>query len=182
MTYLRRTVDSNASHRGTHWLTVVLLTSLTGCAKAPPPTPPPALPAITIAAPVEAKVTASMTLTASKDVNPDGAGAPKPIVVRVYTLRADTAFSSADFFALLNDDGKALGAEVITHNEYVLEPGGALQEPKIAIPNDARFVGVFAGFRDFRNAKPWRLTIPPPKGSFTISVERARVVASTTAG
>src|SRR5689334_24454729 len=98
--------------RRTHGLLVLLVAALADCAKTPPATPP-ALPPITIAAPEKAKVKASMTLTAAKDVNPDAGGVPKPIVVRIYTLRADTAFVAADFFALLNDDEKTLGAEMI---------------------------------------------------------------------
>jgi type VI secretion system protein VasD len=166
--------------RRTHGLLVLLVAALADCGKTPPATPP-ALPPITIAAPEKAKVKASMTLTAAKDVNPDAGGTPKPIVVRIYTLRADTAFVAADFFALLNDDEKTLGAEMITHDEYVLDPGDS-KSVDITIPDEARFVAVFAGFRDFRNAKPWRVAIPPPKGSFTISVERARVAASSAAG
>jgi type VI secretion system protein VasD len=180
VTYLRRTVDSNASHRCTRWLTLVVLTGLAGCGKAPPVAPP-ALPPITIVAPVQAKVKASMTLTAAKDVNPDATGKPKPIVVRVYTLRADAMFSSADFFALFNEEEKTLGAEMITHDEYILDPGEQ-KKIDIAISDETRFVGVIAAFRDIRNAQPWRLAIPAPKGSFTISVERSRVAASATAG
>jgi type VI secretion system protein VasD len=158
-----------------------LLAFAAGCAKAPPPVAPPALPPITIAAPAEAKVKATMTLTASKDVNPDSSGRPSPIVVRVYQLRADAMFSSADFFAVFNDEQKVLGAEMITHDEYTLVPGE--QRPiDVTIGNETRFIGVIAAFRDIRNAQPWRVVIPAPKGSFTISVERSKVAAVATAG
>lgn len=180
MTNPRRTVDANGGQRRARSLAGLALLALVGCGKAPPPTLP-ALPPITIAAPVEAKVKASMTLQASKDVNPDARGAARPIVVRVYTLRADAAFSSADFFALFNDEEKTLGAEMITHDEYVLDPGDE-KKVDIAISNETRFVGVIAAFRDIRNAQPWRIVIPAPKGSFTISVERSKVAASATAG
>jgi len=175
----RRTVDSHARCRSVRWLPVVLLAAAAGCGKAPPPTLP-TLPPITIAAPVDAKVKASMTLTASKDVNPDAAGTPKPIVVRVYQLRAESVFSAADFFTLFNDE-KAPVEEKLTLDEYVLDPG---EEKKvdIIIREETRFIGVIAAFRDIRNAKPWRITIPAPKGSFTISVERSRVAASATTG
>jgi type VI secretion system protein VasD len=173
-------VDSTAVRHRTRWLPIILVTAVASCAKAPPPTPP-SLPPITIAAPVQAKVKASMTLSAAKDVNPDAGGTPKPIVVRVYTLRADATFSSADFFALFNEEEKTLGAEMITHDEYVLDPGEQ-KKVDIAISEETRFVGVVAAFRDIRNAQPWRITIPSPKGSFTITVERSRVAASATAG
>src|SRR5262245_39721791 len=98
------------------------------CAKAPPPAAPaapppvPQLPPITIAAPPEAKVTASMTLAVSADANPDATGRPSPVVVRVYQLRTDAAFLTAEFFPLFDDDRKALGAELISRDEFVLAP------------------------------------------------------------
>src|SRR6185436_10305384 len=96
------------------------LLAAAGCAKAPPP--PPTLPPITIAAPPEARTKSAMTLVASADTNPDRSGRPSPIVVRVYQLKTDAAFSGADFFALYDDDQKVLGAELITRDEYVLNP------------------------------------------------------------
>jgi len=180
VTHPRPTVEANGARRPALRLLALVLTAVAGCAKAPPPAPP-AFPPITIAAPVEAKVKARMTLVASKDVNPDSNGRPSPIVVRVYQLRADATFSSADFFALFSDEEKLLGVEMITHDEYVLEPGE--QRPiDVTIGNETRFVGVIAAFRDIRNAQPWRVVIPAPTGSFTISVERSRVAASANAG
>ena len=178
MTHPTSTVGATGASRFA--LVLGLLAVVVGCAKAPPPAPP-AFPPITIAAPVEAKVKATMTLSASKDVNPDSSGRPSPIVVRVYQLRADAMFSSADFFAVFNDEQKVLGAEMITHDEYVLVPGE--QRPiDVTIGNETRFIGVIAAFRDIRNAQPWRVVIPAPKGSFTISVERSKVAAAATAG
>ena len=180
MTHPTHTVDAKGASRFALALLALLLAVAMGCAKAPPPAPP-ALPPITIAAPVEAKVKATMTLTASKDVNPDSSGRPSPIVVRVYQLRADAMFSSADFFALFNEEQKVLGVEMITHDEYVLVPGE--QRPiDVIIGNETRLIGVIAAFRDIRNAQPWRVVIPTPKGSFTISVERSKVAAVATAG
>src|SRR5262245_51255733 len=151
------------------------------CAKAPPPAPAapppvPQLPPITIAAPPEAKVTASMTLAVSADVNPDATGRPSPVVVRVYQLRTDAAFLTAEFFPLFDDDRKALGAELISRDEFVLAPAEK-RTLDVTVAADTRFVGAIAAFRDIRNAE-WRGVVPSPRKGLTVQVDRARVVVS----
>jgi type VI secretion system protein VasD len=148
------------------------------CGKAPPPQPP-ALPPITIAAPAETKTKSAMTLAASADTNPDANGRPSPIVVRIYQLKTDAAFKGADYFALFDDDMKVLGPELITRDEYVLNPS----EKKIidvVVSRDTRFVGAMAAFRDIRNAQ-WRGLVPAPRGGLNVTIERARVVVSAVA-
>lgn len=151
-----------------------------GCAKAPPPTAPPALPPITIAAPVEARVRATMTIAASADTNPDANGRPSPVVVRVYQLRSDNAFTNTEFFPLFDDDQKTLGQELISVNEYTLAPADK-QSIDISVAGETRFVGVVAAFRDIRNAQ-WRGIVPAPREGLTVAVERARVVVTPVAG
>jgi type VI secretion system protein VasD len=124
------------------------------CAKAPPPKPPDV--PVTIAAPPEAKVKASMTIAASADTNPDANGRPSPIVVRVYQLKGDAAFTGAEFFPLFDEEQKVLGAEFITRDE---------------------FVGAVAAFRDIQNAQ-WRAVVPAPRSSMTVDVQRLRIVLS----
>jgi type VI secretion system protein VasD len=142
------------------------------CAKAPPP---PTLPPITIAAPPEARTKSAMTVAASADTNPDGSGRPSPIVVRVYQLKTDAAFKGADFFALYDDDQKVLGAELISRDEYVLNPSER-KTIDVTVSRDTRFIGALAAFRD-RNAES-RVLVPAPRGGFSVTIERARIVVS----
>src|SRR5687767_3676763 len=81
--------------------------AITSCASAPKP-PKPARTRLTVAA--------------APDSNPDANGRPSPVVVRVYQLKADTAFKGADFFALFDDEMKVLGPELIGRSEYTLAP------------------------------------------------------------
>ena len=164
-----------------HWtagLAVTFVVALTGarCGKAPPPVAAPPPPVITIAAPVEAKVKASMSIAASKEVNPDANGRPSPVVVRVYQLRNDAAFNGAEFFALYDDEKKALGPEFITRDEFQLAPAES-RTLDVTLAPDTRFVGAVAAFRDIRNAE-WRAIVPAPKKGLNVTVERARVVVS----
>jgi type VI secretion system protein VasD len=118
---------------------------------------------------------AKVALSAAADVNPDATGKPSPVVVRVYQLKGDAAFSGADFFALFDDEMKVLGPELIGREEYVLTPSER-RTVELAVPKTAKFVGVIAAFRDIRNSQ-WRVVVPAPlkKNDVTLSVERARV-------
>jgi type VI secretion system protein VasD len=98
----------------------------------------------------------------SNDVNPDSSGRPSPIVVRVFQLRNDGEFASADFFALYDKEKETLGASFISREEYVLAPGET-RKFDMPINPDARFLGVLAAYRDIRSAH-WRaLTHSPEK-------------------
>lgn len=160
------------------WI-VVLACLEASCGKAPPP--PPAAPQapVTIAAPPDApKATpASMTLAAAADVNPNASGRPSPVVVRIYQLRADSAFAAADFLALFDQEAQTLGPELITRDEYVLAPSEQ-RTLDISVAPDTRFIGALAAFRDFRSAQ-WRALVPARRGSLSVRVEGTRIVLST---
>ena len=149
----------------------VCFSLLAACAKAPPPAPPPS---ITIAAPPDARVKAAMSLAAATDANPDATGRPSPVVVRVYQLRTDAAFASADFFPLFDDDQKVLGPEMITRDEFVLAPAEK-RSIDVTLSGETRFVGAIAAFRDIRNAQ-WRVLVPAPRSGLNVTVERARIL------
>jgi type VI secretion system protein VasD len=157
--------------------TAIALAVLTfvSCAK---PAPPAAPPPLTIAAAPETKVKAAMVLTASADVNPDDSGRPSPVVVRIYQLKTDAAFSNSEFVDLFDNDEKVLGAEMISRDEYLLGPSER-RAIDISVAADARFVGVVAAYRDIRNAQ-WRAVAPPPGKTLTVDVQRKRVVMSST--
>jgi len=128
---------------------------------------------------------AKMTITAHSAVNPDANGRPSPIVVRVYQLKADDKFGGADFFALFDDDQKALGGDLLGREEVELAPGEK-KELQFAVKRDAKFVGVLAAYRDIRNSR-WRVIKPAPKkgwldvfGKDVISVNLTRDAAELT--
>jgi len=116
-----------------------------------------------------------VALSASADANPDASGKASPVVVRIYQLKGDTAFTGAEFFALYDDEMKVLGPELIGREEFVLTPAEK-RTVEMQVSGAARFVGVIAAFRDIRNSQ-WRVIIPAPlrKDDATLSVERARV-------
>ena len=147
--------------------------SVCGCGKLKPK-PEPAKAPLTIAAAPDATVKAPMTISTTADINPDANNRPSPIVVRIYQLKADAAFKDVDFFALFDDDKKALGPELISRDEFVLGPAER-RTIDVTVAAETRFVGAVAAFRDLRNAQ-WRALLPAPRKGLTMAVERARVM------
>ncbi len=158
-------------------LLAVALVAGAACAKAPPP-PPPQIP-LTITAAPEARVKAPMTIAVSADVNPDSSGRPSPVVVRVYQLRTDAAFRATDFFALFQDDQKALGPEMISRDEFTMAPS-ARKTVDVTMSPDTRFIGAIAAFRDIRNTQ-WRVLVPATNRALDVTVERASVAMKVAA-
>lgn len=112
-------------------------------------------------------------LAASSDVNPNVAGVPSPIFVRIYELKSQTAFAATDFFSLWEDDSKALGKDLEDRQEVVLSPG---QQSKLEreFAASSRFLGVAAAYQDLPNAT-WRAFQPVPPNKMTtvlVKVER----------
>lgn len=99
-------------------------------------------------------------VVASSQVNPDQSGRPSPLVVRIYELRAVSAFNNADYFALADEDKKTLGADLVRRREFEFSPGEAIRldfEPR----DGARYFGVVAAYRNVTEAN-WRVAVPIP--------------------
>ena len=112
-------------------------------------------------------------MAATSDVNPDASGRPSPVVIRVYQLKDDAAFRSADYFPLFDDEQKTLGADLLSRKEYVLAPAEQ-RRIEVELALDAKFVGVLAAYRDIRNAQ-WRAVLPTARKDFGVAIGRARV-------
>lgn len=101
----------------------------------------------------------------SADVNPDSTGRASPIVVRLFQLRNDGEFASADFFPLYDKEKETLGASFISRQEYVLSPGET-RTFDLPINPEARFLGVIAAYRDI-HAAHWRALTRSPEKKLT---------------
>ena len=126
------------------------------------------------AKPVKPTVAHAQLIVAS-DVNPDNSGRASPIVVRLFQLKNDGEFATADFFALYDKEKETLGASFISREEYVLNPGET-RALELAVNPDARFIGALAAYRDIRSAQ-WRaLTRPPEKKLIDLLGKRVLVL------
>ena len=127
------------------------LLGLVGCGGDDPPPPP---------APLPPKIV-NLTVKAAPNINPNGAGLPSPVVVRIYQLTGVTGFAETDFFELQDDAADALGDELVGSETFVLAPGGVEIYAR-ELGEDVRFVGIIAAFRDLSAGK-WRSfhAVPP---------------------
>lgn len=119
-------------------LLAVVLATLIAC-MTPPPPPPTRL---------------QMTVEASPDANPDQAGRPSPVVVRVYELTGPSSFREGDFFQLFEQPEATLGSDLRDVSDVVVAPGGRETLSRELSP-DTRYIGILANFRDIDQAQ-WR--------------------------
>jgi type VI secretion system protein VasD len=104
-------------------------------------------------------------LVASGEVNPDSSGRSSPIVVRLFQLRTDGAFTGAEFFDLYSKEKEVLGESLVSREEYVLTPGET-RELEIPLNAQTRYLGVLAAYRDIRAAQ-WRAVTRAPEKTLT---------------
>ena len=143
--------------------TAATLVALFSCASGPKPT------------------TVKATLEVQPTVNPDSRGRPSPVVVRVYALKSLGAFNGAGFFPLFEKDKETLGAELVDSEEFQLLPGEKRELSKEFKP-EARYLGVFAAFRDTERAQ-WRASIAiPPQKVFPVQIRLESNKVSIAAG
>jgi type VI secretion system protein VasD len=101
-------------------------------------------------------------VVAAGDVNPDGAGRPSPLLVRIYELKATGSFEGADFFSLYDQDSAVLGADLLAREELQMRPGTQSAVARVADP-DAQFLGVLGAYRAIDQVR-WRATYPLRQG------------------
>jgi type VI secretion system protein VasD len=104
-----------------------------------------------------------VTITTTPDINPDPAGRPSPVVLRVYQLTAGTKFQAADFFQLFDKESATLGPELLGSEEVTVPPGST-REVTVALKPNAQLIGIAVSFRDIDRAS-WRalIDVPPNK-------------------
>jgi type VI secretion system protein VasD len=129
-------------------LAAAALTTLAACGGQPPKQDKPPAPAPVL----------RIDAAAAADANRGPSGQALPIVIRLYELKAQGAFSGADFFSLYEREAKTLGGELIAREELTLAPG---QTRQIVRPLDpqTRYLGVLGAFTDIDRAT-WRALVP----------------------
>ncbi|MBK6850566.1 MAG: type VI secretion system lipoprotein TssJ [Burkholderiales bacterium] len=133
---------------------LIAAATLVACSSAPP------LPKLVFTPPPARLATA---ITATPQVNPDARKRPSPVLVRVYELKADTAFNNADFMSLYQGDSATLAADIVYREEFMLQPGETRKLDRL-LDEKSRFVAVVAAYRDIEKAR-WRAITPLAAGS-----------------
>ncbi|WP_454871939.1 type VI secretion system lipoprotein TssJ [Paraburkholderia xenovorans] len=128
-------------------IALAFASALTACASSDPKT-------------AKEPVKLELSVVASAGVNPDDQKRAAPIVVRVYELKTDGAFNSADFFSLQDKDKTVLAEDLVTRTQFQLRPGESRSIRTRADPATT-VVGVLAAYRDLPNSV-WRAVYPLP--------------------
>jgi type VI secretion system protein VasD len=134
-------------------LVLGLLGGLAGCSSPPPP-----------------PTVVALTVVADKDVNPTPTGQGAPLVVRVYQLSSDAAFSTAEFFQLFSQDQATLKTDMVKKDEYILAPGQT-KSATLNPTDPVTTIGIFAAYQSFQTVT-WRAMVDvAPHKTTTINVE-----------
>jgi type VI secretion system protein VasD len=152
-------VDRTLFSKGSLAASLLLSLFMAACGgdepEAPAPSPPPPPKPTSVVAKVSAK----------QDVNPDTVGRASPVQVRVYELSDDSAFVTASFLAMYQDDQAVLGQAMQDRQEFMLSPGQSLTMRRTMKP-EAKFLAVFAAFQDYDHAS-WRSFTEIPRSETT---------------
>lgn len=106
-----------------------------------------------------------LTIKASSDVNPNPAGTPVSVAVRLYSLMGRGRFMSADSYALMDREKATLGDESAGSEEIVLRPGET-RKMTLAPKPLVRYLGVAVLFREIDRAQ-WRAIAPVAASGLT---------------
>jgi type VI secretion system protein VasD len=99
--------------------------------------------------------TLDLEVYSGKELNPDANGISSPLMLNFYELRDAERFLKLDFWALIDEPTKQLGADLLSQSKQVIVP----QEKQlyyVLFHEEAKFLGVIASFRDIDNNATWR--------------------------
>jgi type VI secretion system protein VasD len=131
------------------------LSLLGACGSDPPPPPPPP--------PPPTKIIGSAA--AGANINPDINGRPSPVVLRLYELKSETAFTSSAFFPLYDNDQAILARDLQSREEILLTPGQTIKIDR-EFKAESRYLGVVAAFQAVDKAT-WRALAEIPANQTT---------------
>ncbi len=96
-----------------------------------------------------------LTCDGGNHLNPDEAGKPLSVVLRVYQLTSLERFATVDADSLWLEPQKALGSTLVDSRELTLLPGIGQVETTV-LPTNIGYVGVAAFFRSEKDSR-WKV-------------------------
>jgi type VI secretion system protein VasD len=119
----------------------------------------------------------TLTMTGGADQNPDPAGKPAPVAVKVYQLTAAAKFESSDWTALTEREQATLGQdEAAPSQQFVVGPGET-QTKTFELKPGVQNIGIVALYRDIDHAQ-WRAIAPAADSGptkLTLAIGKAAV-------
>jgi len=115
---------------------------------------------------------------ADADINPDEKNRPSPLFLRMYELKSTKQFERANFIDLYERDAEVLGADMVAKQTLKrLKPGDERKDHFVLKP-ETRYVGLFAEFLQYKNAK-FKIIIPVAPTNVIASSADIRLAGNT---
>lgn len=119
-----------------------------------------------------------LTFKADADINPDDKKRPSPLFLRMYELKSTKQFVRANFIDLYERDTETLGADMVAKQTLKrLKPGDERKDSYVLKP-ETRYVGLFAEFLQYKDAK-FKVIIPVAATNVFASSAVVRISGNT---
>ncbi|MFD2178649.1 type VI secretion system lipoprotein TssJ [Veronia pacifica] len=94
-----------------------------------------------------------VNVKAADNINPNVEDSPSPVELRIFQLSKPDAFSRADFLQIFEQEQGTLKAELLQVRRLdSIRPGEQRQE-NLPLAAGTEYIGVIAGFANYREAK-----------------------------
>ncbi|WP_230947725.1 type VI secretion system lipoprotein TssJ [Burkholderia territorii] len=104
----------------------------------------------------------NIDLSAREALNPDDAGRPTSVAVRVYQLKDRKMFDGASYEDLLKNDRTVLAQDLQTSMASVMNPGASASLTQ-SMQADTKYVAIVAFYRNPGNGDGWKYVIEKKK-------------------
>ena len=100
-----------------------------------------------------------LSFIADKDLNPDDADVPSPVIIRMYELKSTKLFKNANFIDLYERDTEVLGKSMIVKQALKAIKPNEKNERSFVLSKDTAYIGLYVEFLQYENAK-YKVTLP----------------------
>ncbi|GAB6263679.1 type VI secretion system lipoprotein TssJ [Photobacterium sp. R1] len=112
-----------------------------------------------------------VNIRAASNINPNVDGKPSPVELRLYQLTDSQAFNQADFLQIYNDEQGVLKAELLLTRQLSSVLQGESRQEVLPLAAETKYIGVIAGFADYREAKNKVIYKPLVVSSAAINID-----------
>lgn len=101
----------------------------------------------------------TLAVEADGHINPNNRGESSPVIFRLFELKSDDAFASADFIDLYERQRDALGDSLVRHRQLPRIAPGEIREYEMVLDGETRYVGILAEFYQYEDAR-YKVVVP----------------------
>jgi len=101
----------------------------------------------------------TLAVEADTHINPNSRSESSPVFLRLFELKSDEAFASADFIDLYERRSEALGDSLVRHRQLPRIAPGEIREYDMVLDSETRYVGIIAEFYQYEDAR-YKVVVP----------------------